>query len=60
MPRKSHVVSSVYAFAHSYNQHDYNAHPVAPFGSAVELHITPKNLKTSDSHTKKRYYLAMS
>ena len=55
--RKSRVDPSKSAFEILYGKHDYNAHPFAPLGSAVELHVTPNKRKTWGEHTTAGFYL---
>ena len=58
--RKSRVVPSVSAFAHLYGQHDYDANPWAPLGTAVEMHIMPAQRRTFAAHTKSGFYIGNS
>ena len=55
--RKSRVDPSKSAFEILHGKHDYNAHPFAPLGSAVELHVMPSKRKTWGEHTKSGFYL---
>ena len=43
MLRKSRVNPKVSSFEILYNQHNYNANPFAPLGSAVQMHVMPNN-----------------
>ena len=43
-----------------YGPHDYNAHPFAILGCAVELHVMPGNRKSWEPHTKTGYYVGTS
>ena len=43
-----------------YGQHNYDAHPFAPLGAKVEMHVMPGNRRTWESHTKAGYYLGTS
>ena len=38
----------------------YNAHPFAPLGNAVELHVMPNKRKTREEHIKSGFYLGIS
>ena len=58
--RKSRVVPNISAFACLYGQHDYNTNPFAPRGTAVEMHVTPANRKTYETHTKTGFYVGNS
>ena len=58
--QKSRVVPTISAFVHMYRQHDYDAHPFAPLGCEIEMHIMPIGRKTWESHTKIGYYLGTS
>ena len=39
--RQSRTVPKVSVYAHHYGAYDYNAHPLAPLGTAVEYHVKP-------------------
>jgi len=58
--RKSRLNPTVSAFEQMYGPHNYDVHPFAILGSAVELHEMPKNRKTWETHTKTEYYLGAS
>ena len=60
MLRRSVQTPTISSFAHLYGQHNYDAHPFAILGSAVEIHVMPKHRKTWDTHTKSGYYLGPS
>ena len=57
---KSRLNPTVSAFEEMYGPHDYDTHPFAILGCAVELHVMPKNRKTWETHTKTGYYLGAS
>ena len=50
--QKSRAMPQLSAFSHMYGDHDYNAHPWAILGQQVELHVTPKQRRTWESHIK--------
>ena len=58
--RKSKVNSNISTFEHLYGKHDYNAHPFAILGTAVEAHVMPSKRKTWASHTLPGFYLGPS
>ena len=60
MLRKSRIHPDISAFEEMYGPHDYDAHPFAILGCAVELHVTPQNRRTWEAHTKSGYYLGAS
>ena len=60
MLRKSAQTPTISAFTHLHGQHNYDAHPFAILGSAVEIHVMPKHRKTWSTHTKSGYYLGPS
>ena len=60
MLRRSVQTPTISSFSHLYGQHNYDAHPFAILGSAVEIHVMPKHRKTWDTHTKSGYYLGPS
>ena len=41
LQRQSRTVPKVSAYAHHYGPYDFNAHPLAPLGTAVEYHVKP-------------------
>ena len=41
MLRPARVAPNVSAFAYLYGQHNFNAHPLAPLGMEVEMHVKP-------------------
>ena len=58
--RKSRLIPTTSAFAHMYGSHNFDAHPWAVLGSAVELHVMPSKRRTWESHTKTGFYLGAS
>jgi hypothetical protein len=42
---------------YAHGTHDYNAHPFAPMGCAVQLFETPEAWKTWDPHSVDGFYL---
>ena len=57
MLRPSRLVSNVSAYAHLHGQHDYNTHPLAPLGCAVEVHVVPDVRETFAPHLVSGYHL---
>jgi len=51
MARKSRLVPTISAYAHLHGQHDYNRHPLAPLGCAVEMHVQPDVRETWAAHS---------
>ena len=60
MLRPSRLVPNVSAHAHLHGQHDYNAHPLAPLGCAVEMHVVPDVRETFAPHSVSGYHLGTS
>ena len=58
--RKSRVNLKVSNFGILYGQHNYDANPFPPPGSAVQMHVIPGNRKTWEAHTKAGFYLGNS
>ena len=46
LQRQSRTVPKVLAYAHHYGPYDFNAHPLAPLGTAVEYHVKPATRAT--------------
>jgi hypothetical protein len=51
---------SVSAYMYTHGNHDFNAHPFAPLGCAVQLFETPEVRKSWDSHSVNDWYLGTS
>ena len=60
MLRKSRINPSISAFEQMYGPHDYDTHPFAILGCAVELHVMPGNRRSWESHTKTGFYIGTS
>ena len=58
--RKSATKPSISAFEHLNGPHNYDSHPFAILGSAVEIHVMPANRRTWAAHTKSGFYLGPS
>ena len=58
--RKSATKPSISAFEHINDPHNYDSHPFAILGSAVEIHVMPANRRTWAAHTKPGFYLGPS
>ena len=54
---KSRADPSISVFEHMYGKHNFDVHPWAVLGCAVELHVMPQNRKTWEAHTKPGFYL---
>lgn len=52
MFRKSATKPSISAFEHLHGPYNYNSHPFATLGSAVEIHGMPANSRTWAAYTK--------
>ena len=52
MLRKSKTNDKISAFEQLFEVHDYNAHPFAILGTALEVHAIPAKRRTWDAHTK--------
>ena len=51
MPRPARVAPRVSADAYMNWQHDFNAHPLAPLGIEVEMHLKPAARDTWEEHS---------
>ena len=60
MARKSTLIPNVLAYAHLFGQHDYNAHPLAPLGCAVKIHVVPEARESFAPHSVSGYHLGIS
>ena len=60
MLRKSAGKPTISAFEYLHGLHNYDSHPFAILGSAVEIHVVPANRKTWETHTKSGFYLGPS
>ena len=60
MLRKSAGKPTISAFEYLHGPHNYDSHPFAILGSAVEIHVVPANRKTWETHTKSGFYLGPS
>ena len=49
--RKSNATPTVLAHAHLCGQHNYNAMPLLPIGSSLEVHVKTGNHKSHDFHS---------
>ena len=60
MLQKSAGKPTISAFEYLRGPHNYDSHPFAILGSAVEIHVVPANRKTWETHTKSGFYLGPS
>jgi len=58
--RQSNTTPKVSAYAHLYGTFDYNKHPLAPLGCAVQMHEKPQLRKTWDPHSIDGWYVGTS
>lgn len=58
--RPSRTTPNVSAYAHLYGQHDYNQHPLAPLGMAVEMHVVPDIRETFAPHSASGFNVGTS
>jgi hypothetical protein len=56
MLRPANVSPKISAYMYAHDTHDYNAHPFAPIGCAVQLFETPEARKTWDPHSVDGFY----
>jgi hypothetical protein len=45
---------------YAHGNHDFNAHPLAPMGCAVQIYVRPENQKTWDVNSIDGYYIGTS
>ena len=57
MLRPSNVSPHISAYMYAYGTHDFNAHPFAPMGCAVQLFETPQQRKSWDPHSVDGWYI---
>ena len=57
MLRSSAINPSISAFEQLHGPHNYDSHPFAILGNAVEVHVTPDSRRTWDEHTIPGFYL---
>ena len=58
--RQSNMTPKISAYAHLYGPHNYNKHPLAPMGTAVQMHEKPEQRKTWDKHSIDGWYVGTS
>ena len=54
------AVPKILAYAHHYGPHNYNAHPLAPLGCAVEYHVKPSTRASWGTHAVSGFYVGVS
>ena len=57
---KSHMQPGISAYEDLNGEHSFDVQPFAILGSAVQIHVIPRNYKTWDTHTNAGYYLGPS
>ena len=60
MLRPANAAPNVSAYMYVYSNHDFNAHPLAPLGCAVQLYERPETRHTWDSRTTDGWYIGTS
>ena len=58
--RQSRTISKVSAYAHHYGPYDFNAHPLAPLGTAVEHHVKPNTRASFGMRSLSGWYIGVS
>jgi hypothetical protein len=60
MLRAANAAPNVSAYMYTHGNHDFNAHPFAPLGCAVQLFETPEVQKSWDPHSVNGWYIGTS
>ena len=60
MLRPSKLVPMISSLAHLHGQHDYNAHPLAPVGCPVEMHVQTEIRKSFGAHSVAGFHVGTS
>ena len=60
LQRQSRTVPEVSAYAHHYGAYDFNAHPLAPLGMAVEYHVKPNTRASFGMRAVSGWYVGTS
>ena len=58
--RQSRTISKISAYAHHYGPYDFNAHPLAPLGTAVEHHVKPNTRASFGMRSLSGWYVGVS
>ena len=58
--RQSNTVPTISSFAHLWGPHGYNAHPMAPLGCVVEIHVKTGKCKTFGQYSVSGFYVGVS
>jgi hypothetical protein len=58
--RQSNVTPKISAYAHLHGPFEYNNHPLAPMGTAVQMHEKPSQRKTWAPHSVDGWYVGTS
>ena len=48
------------AHAYFFGEFSYNAHPLAPLGTSVEMHVVPEIRETFATHSASGFYIGTS
>ena len=60
LQRQSRTVPTVLAYVHHYGPYDFNDHPLAPLGTAVEYHVKPATRATFGMRSISGWYIGGS
>jgi hypothetical protein len=60
MLQPSNISPKISAYMYAHGNHDFNAHPLAPMGCAVQIYVRPENRKTWDANLIYGYYIGTS
>ena len=58
--RPAKQAPNVSAHAYLFGEFSHNAHPLAPLGAAVEMHVVPEVRETFASHSASGFYVGTS
>ena len=57
---QSQTIDKISAYAHHYGPYDFNAHPLAPLGTAVEHHVKPATRASFGMRFLSGWYIGVS
>ena len=60
LQRQSRTVPKCSAYAHHYGPYDFDAHPLAPLGTAVEYHVKPATRASFGMRSVLEWYIGSS
>ena len=58
--RPARQAPNVSAYAYLFGEFNYDAHPLAPLGTAVEMHVVPEIRETFGPHSASGFYIGAS